>query len=389
MGIKCNGCDNAIYDISYMECSQKTCTKMYHPKCLGWTTETFKTYGNEEKSKWICPECKQNIPKQDNTNTPVRGTNMLNKTFTPGYVNTERGGHHNANDLSLMDNENKILEELRDFRMEMKTRLDEQTREYTLLKNRFASIETELRELKNILKVVQEKADRVDILEKKIEMLKDQKEKWDPNTNATIIPNQSSAPLLTSENHASSYARITRLNQNKPVVVKDNQQSVATKLSVEGDKLNMKIVNSSILPITSTQQINNLEVQKKEEMWTTVNKRKRYPNSQVKKGESTNSIVIQGTERKKYLHVWRLEKNTTVENLEKHVSSIFGKDVPIKIDKIKHKTERDYASFIIGVPESKFDVLCRSENWAINIEYCEWVWFRRPATNSNPREKIN
>ncbi|CAH4037344.1 unnamed protein product [Pieris brassicae] len=51
------------------------------------------------------------------------------------------------------------------------------------------------------------------------------------------------------------------------------------------------------------------------------------------------------------------------------------------IEKINHKTERDYASFIIGVPESEYNVLCQPENWPVNIECYDWVWFRR-STNS-------
>lgn len=127
---------------------------------------------------------------------------------------------------------------------------------------------------------------------------------------------------------------------------------------------------------------------KKEEKWTLINRKKsRYPNCEVRKGGSMNSNEIQGTERKKYLHVWRLQKETSVENLEKHVKKLYGgQAIPIKIEKIKHKTERDYASFIIGVPESQYELFCKPDNWAVNIEFCEWVWFRRQTNKPKPPE---
>lgn len=94
-------------------------------------------------------------------------------------------------------------------------------------------------------------------------------------------------------------------------------------------------------------------------------------------------MIIQGSERKKHLHVWRLKKDTTTESLEEHVKNICGQGIAISVEKIKHKTERDYSSFIIGVPESKYDVLCQPENWAVNIEFCEGVWFRKTTNKPN------
>lgn len=100
----------------------------------------------------------------------------------------------------------------------------------------------------------------------------------------------------------------------------------------------------------------------------------------MKKRRNTSHSEIRGLEKKNYLHVWRLQKETTTESLEKHVKNICGNDVPVIVDQIKHKTERDYFSFIIGVAESKYDTLCLPKSWTLNIEYCEWVWFRRSTS---------
>lgn len=96
----------------------------------------------------------------------------------------------------------------------------------------------------------------------------------------------------------------------------------------------------------------------------------------MKRGESENTNEIQGTEKKKYLDIWRLQKDTTMENVEKYAKNLYGREVPVKVDKIKYKTVRDYSLFIIGVPESLYAKLCEPDSWQVNIEFCEWVWFR-------------
>lgn len=64
--------------------------------------------------------------------------------------------------------------------------------------------------------------------------------------------------------------------------------------------------------ISKEQNNNKPEI---EENRKVVNKRKsRYRNSEVKKGGSTNLVDIQGTARKKYLHIWTY-KNTKVRKI--------------------------------------------------------------------------
>lgn len=121
MGTKCDGCDSVIFDISYMECSQEVCKRIYHLKCLALTKKNFEDFTEEYKEKWICPECVRGRPKGDNTETPVRGQVAMNKTFTPGvtFVNTERGSRTKTQDMYTGENDNSILEEMREFRLEM------------------------------------------------------------------------------------------------------------------------------------------------------------------------------------------------------------------------------------------------------------------------------
>lgn len=118
----------------------------------------------------MCPECVCTIPKGGNSDTPVRGITVMNKTFTPtaagggGFVNTARGGRRDPDESVHHD----TREEIREFRLELMARLEEQTKQYALLQNRFIQTENELYELRKIMEVVQEKANKVDIVEKQV-----------------------------------------------------------------------------------------------------------------------------------------------------------------------------------------------------------------------------
>lgn len=120
--------------------------------------------------------------------------------------------------------------------------------------------------------------------------------------------------------------------------------------------------------------------------WTEVRKNNRRSNA-IKKGGNNSISSLKAVERRKFLHVWRLNKSTTEEDLREHIKATLGRDSEITIEKLKPKTERDYASFRVGVTLSNFEKLCDPEIWPINVEYSEWIWFR-PNTNPNqPKAK--
>lgn len=378
MEVKCSGCDAAINDTLFMECSQAKCKKKFHLICLALTTEKVKAFTPEYRSRWICPECTCTMPKRGNTNTPVRGSTTTSEPFSPSsYVNTkERGSRINTSEI--MDAEDQLLNEIREFRWEVKSQMEQQRKEYVLLQNRFINTEKELRELKQILEVVQQKANKVDILETRIKTLMEKNE----NLEASLKKSQTRVANQAGQGPKASTSSFANVVKEKQVVVKNvpvlSTECVATKAA--NPILNSETTSRNV-PIVEKEELD------KEGNWTTVARKKnRYSNCEVKKGGNMSSMDIQGMEKKRYLHVWRLQKETTIESLEKHVSKIYEEKVPIKVEKIIHKTERDYASFIIGVPESKYDKLCQPESWAVNIEFAEWVWFRRPINkkrNSN------
>lgn len=373
MSTKCNGCSAVIYDILYMECMQEKCKKLYHLKCLALSTKQFEEMSEDYKSNWRCPECLRDAPKGNNSDTPVRGA-VMNKTFTPStsYVTKERGGGVML-DESRIGMEERLLEELREFRWEVKSRFEEQSKEYESLLDKFIKTESELREMKQSMEVVLEKVNKVDKLESLLKSvlerneflenaMQTQKKKKETRTSEAKV-GQSKEPAVQL------FVDAVKKNQTKVV---GSQKCEATKPAAT------RIINEEK---DSKVIIEEKTITGREEEWTVVkSKRNRYLTQEVKRGESTKAI-IEGTEKQKFLHVWRLRKDTTVEKLEQFVRDVV-KEVPIKIEKIKHKTERDYSSFIIAVPESKYDQLCQSEVWPINVEFCEWVWFRRPASHS-------
>lgn len=384
MEAKCSGCDAVVNDLLFMECSRVKCKKKFHLSCLALTTEDVKAFTPEHRSMWICPECACTMPKRGNKDTPVRGTTVASKMCSPNCnVNTaERGSRRNTSEV--IDTESLLLDEIREFRWEVQSHLEQQRKDYLLLQNRFIITEKELKEVKQILEVEQQKAKKVEMLEARIITLTERNESLEASLkkSQTLVPNQ------TEQGSKSLIPSFAKAVKDKQKQVVDNKvpakQFVATKsTTIVSNEEQMPVGNRE----RKSEDVVILEKEEPgEENWTTVVRKKtRHVNSEVKKGGNTNAIDIQGTEKKRFLHVWRLQKQTTVESLEKYVRKIYEEEVQIKVEKIKHKTERDYASFIIGVPESKYDKLCQSENWAVNIEFAEWVWFRRATSNTrNP-----
>lgn len=69
--INCAGCRNLIDSREYLKCYK--CSKFYDIICASIPDKkTFVSMGKEQKTKWVCHECRSKLPKTGNTNTPVR-----------------------------------------------------------------------------------------------------------------------------------------------------------------------------------------------------------------------------------------------------------------------------------------------------------------------------
>ncbi|XP_059053393.1 splicing factor 3B subunit 2-like [Achroia grisella] len=259
MGTKCNGCEAVIYDISFMECSVDECKKLYHLKCLAMTVESFEALTEEYKKQWVCPECVCTNPKRDNSDTPVRSNLLLNKTFTPAnnYINTERGNRVRLSEVSMMVNDTKILEELREYSIQILSRLDNQMKAYNQLQDRFCKTEMELQELRKSMAVVQEKANKVEVLEEQILLLKKNNECLETGLHNTKRNENASIKTSNINKNSISYASV--LTQNQPQAEGANESA-----RVHLEALNLADVRSGVSqgetlgPLEFTIMINDL-----------------------------------------------------------------------------------------------------------------------------------
>lgn len=80
----------------------------------------------------------------------------MDKTATSAdYVNTERGSRK-LNVSYKAVKEDSIMEAIRELRLEMKAHMDNQIKEYEILRYRFINTNTELKEFRKEMKVLQE-----------------------------------------------------------------------------------------------------------------------------------------------------------------------------------------------------------------------------------------
>lgn len=361
MATKCSACDEKTSEIDYMECSNGNCRKLFHLKCLTLKLEVFETFSEEYKSKWICPECASSNPKRNNQDTPVRGdTPVLNRTFT-NNVNTRRG---NRIESSLTSNTEvgsdmmaQVLNELRAFRIDVMKRLDTQAKDIQELKLIAEQTEIKVEKLCLDKRVDGEKSNEFIIMKNKIEELKKVQNVTQQET----------------ERHLKTFAEVL-LQKNTDGVALSNPLTNKVKVNKVGATKSPILVDTQ--PIEEREEKGN-----EENDWKVVKNRKsaRF-SSDVKRGQNTNTITIKATERKKHLHIWRLHPETSAEALSKYVENICGTDVVV--EKINHKTKRDYASFRVTVPESVYKKLCQPEVWPVNTEFTEWIWFRK-STNKH------
>lgn len=371
---RCGACGSAIAEPSNcMECSNGKCKKKYDLTCLEINVIAFKSYTIAYKKNWVCPECVSLKPKIGNTETPVRintpdlKVSTTNTIKTPiNNVNLQRGSQANSSPI-IMDNDSILLEELREFRSDMVARMDSQAETITLLLSQFSQTKTELDNIVQIMRVLEEKVDA--------------KLSQDRQTQNTTIPEVPDNPPSTSTStSASTSAEVASQPSSfsKNTYAKKVNKGGATKSAVLAEN------TTDTTNILAGDEVKNVEIE--ESGWTTVrNKKSIRPPKNVKVGTNKELQAIQATERKKHLHVWRLHPDTTLEAVNDHVKSICGPDSVFKVDKIKHKTERDYSSFVIGVSEHNFAKLNQAEFWPMNAEFNEWIWFRK-STKRTPNE---
>lgn len=363
----CGACGSIIMD-HFMECSNGKCKKLYDLVCLELNIEAFKSYTEEYKSSWVCPECICLMPKRGNTDTPLIVRTPVFKTTTAtttpmNNINTQRGSQ--ASFSPTMDSNSMLLEELREFRSEMTVRMNSQAEAITLLLNQFSQTRSDLDKITKLMIVLEEK-----VYTKQTQDISD------------IVDNPPStfAEVVSQQNSSNSH-KTQKLSNNSTSKTQKVNKGGATKTAVSPVSVVETTINTTPLTSASCEQTEIEEGNTGTDWTTVIRKKNARPLKNVALGTNKELKAIQATERKKHLHVWRLHPETTTEAITDHVKTVCGPDVQIKVDKINHKTKRDYSSFIIGVPEVWFQKLHQSEIWPMNAEFNEWIWFRNSTKN--------
>lgn len=216
------------------------------------------------------------------------------------------------------------------------------------------------------------------------------------NAIAAMTPERtrvSASALASSPSESSSARARTQVVNNAPTTLKaqrvESENSTKTNDDAQGVRdewVNVKPRRSRRRAETTDKSKSKAAVE--EEVipaeGSDINLRRRYNLTKnrkiapINKGLNTAGLKIKAVERKKYLHVWRLLKDTTEKDITEYVTEILGENSFLTVTKIQHKTERGYSSFKIGVTEDNFDKLYNPSVWPKDTEYSEWVFFRAP-----------
>ncbi|KAL4709609.1 hypothetical protein ACJJTC_007340 [Scirpophaga incertulas] len=65
---RCAACQSSIDDRNFLKCC--TCSSFYHNLCVGVPLADLRNLSSEAGSTWVCPECRNKVPRSDNSNTP-------------------------------------------------------------------------------------------------------------------------------------------------------------------------------------------------------------------------------------------------------------------------------------------------------------------------------
>ncbi|KAL4703566.1 hypothetical protein ACJJTC_001586 [Scirpophaga incertulas] len=73
---RCAACQSSIDDRNFLKCC--TCSSFYHNLCVSVPLADLRNLSSEAGSTWVCPECRNKVPRSDNSNTPVRSLTPAN-----------------------------------------------------------------------------------------------------------------------------------------------------------------------------------------------------------------------------------------------------------------------------------------------------------------------
>lgn len=348
--MNCAACNRKIDAGDLIKCVG--CKVGYHYKCVNITTTAFRESQVQLKRAFKCQSCAnvtQRIRVTDDT--PVRGVSAAaglitdveqNQSFEDEVQTTVQL----ASDELVDKVSSIIMAKLSAFELNI---LQE-------IKTTVAVLALENSKLRQELNVANKKCNAYEQQIKSLESERllskenDQARNIDTSTTMSL-----SVPMHTSPGyHEGNTPALPHTNNVRVAVLPGPSPAVTSYAAVARKEVSPKVNSVS------------------DNEWIEV-KNKRKP---VRRGGNNSIATLKAVERRKFLHVWRLEKSTTEDQLREHIKLTLGEDSEVIVEKLKPRTDRDYASFKVGVTVSNFEKLCDPEVWPLNVEFSEWIWFR-------------
>nr|XP_049693477.1 uncharacterized protein LOC126054008 [Helicoverpa armigera] len=355
--MNCVVCDSKAEEGEWIKCNG--CKVIYHYKCANIGSTAIRR--KQAQRSFKCDSCSKITHRVRVTDdTPVRGACPV---LTPSLVSEEDTSDLLTSDEIINKVNGVILAKICDFEMNI----------IKEIKDTVAVLVMENSKLRQELKEANMKCNSYEQQIKSLEMerLREKYENKETNCEKVVpplvlapgtTPQEKSISLLASSSNSKSVTGERERESGREAPLSGLQPAAASYAAVAKKPADKNTVDVS------------------GDEWTEV-KRHRRSNPIIRGNSSVT--CLKAVERKRYLHVWRLDKGTTEDHLKDYIKQVLENDSEIEVDKLQPKNERDYASFRVGVAWSNYDKLCDPEVWPINVEFSEWIWFRhstKPST---------
>lgn len=383
--MNCFACNNKIALGDLLRCTG--CKTVYHYTCLNITSATFREQKIQLMGSYKCDSC-SNVTRRVRVtdNTPVRGSRsgsaLIVEEPTKSCEETDLVGNTTSSAMSMIDSIQGVTDILKGV---ISARLNTiETKLIQEIKNSVATLVMENKKLREDLSAANKKCT---CLEDEIRCLRNER----IVTPAVLpLPRDVYEPRLVRASASSTPPSVATAQTAAADAGAATAQPAASPRPLAA-----ACAPASLIPTTAPVQLSatyaavaskTAVTENTNDKWIVVENNKRV-NNPAKKGGNTSVTLLKAAERKKYLHVWRLDKSTTEDNIKEYIKETLGNNSEFIVEKIRTKTERNYSSFRIGLPENSFDRLCNPEVWPLNVEFSEWIFFRRStrATTNNTR----
>lgn len=113
-------------------------------------------------------------------------------------------------------------------------------------------------------------------------------------------------------------------------------------------------------------------------IWQKVGRKRQTKPRRVLTGSGKTDDVLQTVEQIKYIQVWSFKPETTEDNVKNHLIKLAKCDNYL-VEKRVIKTDK-HAAFVIGFPQSLYDVLSSPQSWPQGVKLSDWFrWTPRRA----------